>query len=111
MRTGRNRWLAAGVAAIALMLVGAGPASAKRDYVKLVDPWVEADIGRYFFFQSASQPFGMVKLRPDTSTETPWGTGYRKNEYEVKGFSHLHDWQLSGIQVMPTSESRSTMTR
>ena len=60
---------------MALTLAAAGPASAKRDYVKLVDPWVEADIGRYFFFQSASQPFGMVKLRPDTSTEHPVGNG------------------------------------
>ena len=30
-----------------------------------MNPWVEADIGRYFFFQSASNPFGLVKLRPD----------------------------------------------
>jgi predicted alpha-1,2-mannosidase len=90
-------------AALALALAGAAPASAGRDYVGLVNPWVEADIGRYFFFQSASQPFGFVKLRPDTSTSTAWGTGYRSNEDQVKGFSHLHDWQLSGVQVMPTS--------
>ncbi|WP_205856674.1 glycoside hydrolase domain-containing protein, partial [Phytoactinopolyspora endophytica] len=75
----------------------------ERDYVGLVNPWVEADIGRFFFFQSASNPFGMVKLRPDTSTHHARDTGYRKNENDVKGFSHLHDWQLSGVQVMPTS--------
>ena len=93
--------------AIACVLVWAATATgahaAQRDYVGLVNPWVEADIGRYFFFQSASQPFGFVKLRPDTSTETAWGTGYRRNEDQVKGFSHLHDWQLAGVQVMPTS--------
>lgn len=75
----------------------------ERDYVSLVNPWIEADIGRFFFFQSASNPFGMVKLRPDTSTHHARNTGYRKNEDDVKGFSHLHDWQLSGVQVMPTS--------
>src|SRR5690606_4515873 len=78
-------------------------AADERDYVGLVNPWVEADVARYFFFQSASNPFGMVKLRPDTSTNSVWGTGYRKSESQVKGFSHLHDWQLSGIQVMPTT--------
>ncbi|MGW0229847.1 glycoside hydrolase domain-containing protein [Actinopolymorpha singaporensis] len=78
-------------------------APGQRDYVSLVDPWVEADIARYFFFQSASNPFGFVKLRPDTSTNSSGGTGYRTTEHEVKGFSHIHDWQFSGVQVMPTS--------
>ncbi|WP_406416676.1 glycoside hydrolase domain-containing protein [Streptomyces sp. NBC_00842] len=78
-------------------------AEAGRDYVHLVNPWVEADRGRFFFFQSASNPFGMVKLRPDTSTNTPWGTGYLHKENNVKGFSHLHDWQIAGVQVMPTT--------
>lgn len=76
---------------------------ADQNPVDQVNPWVEADIGRYFFFQSASRPFGMVKLRPDTSTHSSYHTGYRRNENQVKGFSHLHDWRLSGVQVMPTS--------
>ena len=92
-------------------LTFAAPAQAARDYVGLVNPWVEADIGRYFFFQSASSPFGFVKLRPDTSTHAVWGTGYRRNENEVKGFSHIHDWQFSGIQVMPTSGVLPLKTR
>ena len=79
------------------------PTAGARDYVKLVDPWVEADIARYFFFQSASNPFSFVKLRPDTSTNAAWGTGYRRNEDQVKGFSHVHEWTLSGVQVMPTT--------
>ncbi|WP_326791505.1 hypothetical protein OHA79_02300 [Streptomyces sp. NBC_00841] len=78
-------------------------AEAGRDYVRLVNPWVEADRGRFFFFQSASNPFGLMKLRPDTSTNVPWGTGYRHDENNVKGFSHLHCWHLAGVQVMPTT--------
>jgi predicted alpha-1,2-mannosidase len=74
-----------------------------RDYVSLVNPWVEADRGRFFFFQSASSPFGFVKLRPDTATHDGFAGGYRRNEDQVKGFSHLHDWQISGVQVMPTT--------
>lgn len=91
-----------GVTALGLPASGA-MAQERRDYVSLVDPWVEADIGRYFFFQSATNPFGLVKLRPDTSTGAAWGTGYRKNENLVKGFSHIHEWTLSGVQIMPTT--------
>ena len=71
--------------------------------MKLVDPWIEADRGRFFFFQSAGNPFGLVKLRPDTSTASGAPTGYTSDANEVKGFSHLHDWRLAGVQVMPTS--------
>ncbi len=82
---------------------GGAAGQAGRDYVRLVNPWVESDRGRFFFFQSASNPFGLVKLRPDTSTHATWGTGYMHKENHVKGFSHLHCWQISGVQVMPTS--------
>lgn len=121
-KLGLQKRMLAGLTAAVLtsgMLVAAADAPAAlasstseqaRDYVGLVNPWVEADIGRFFFFQSASNPFGMVKLRPDTTTHHARGTGYRQNENDVKGFSHLHDWQLSGVQVMPTSgESASKL--
>jgi predicted alpha-1,2-mannosidase len=105
-------WLLALPLAAVLAAPAADAADRKdgRDYVDLVDPWIEADVARYFFFQSASNPFGMVKLRPDTSTNSVWGTGYRHNENQVKGFTHLHDWQISGVQVMPTSGTPVTKT-
>ncbi|HEX5996792.1 MAG TPA: glycoside hydrolase domain-containing protein [Jiangellales bacterium] len=77
--------------------------NAPRDYVSLVNPWVETDIARYFFFQSASNPFGLVKLRPDSGGQTGGATGYRTTDTYVKGFSHIHEWQFAGVQVMPTS--------
>ncbi|WP_051703920.1 glycoside hydrolase domain-containing protein [Glycomyces sp. NRRL B-16210] len=96
----------AGLISFAFVADGSRPAAAEpppRDYVDLVNPWVESDLSRFFFFQSASQPFGFVKLRPDTSTHHPRGTGYHWSENDVKGFSHIHDWQISGVQVMPTT--------
>lgn len=88
-----------------------GSAETSRDYVRVVNPWVEADRGRYYFFQSASNPFGFVKLRPDSSTNTLWGTGYLHSENHVKGFSHVHDWQISGVQVMPTTGASVSKTQ
>ena len=104
------RRLAALGAAAALLGAAAAPAGA-RDYVGLVNPWIEADRGRFFFFQSAATPFGFAKLRPDTSTGSTQGSGYPSTLNEVKGFSHVHEWRLSGIQVMPTSGPPVVKTR
>jgi putative alpha-1,2-mannosidase len=71
--------------------------------VGLVNPWVEADRGRFFFFQAAKTPFGFASPRPDTSTTSSAGSGYTSTQNEVKGFSHVHEWRLSGVQVMPTT--------
>ncbi len=56
---------------------------------------------RWVFFQSASRPFGMVQLSPDTDTDGTWGVGYRYDSPRIKCFSHIHSWQLSGIPVLP----------
>ena len=72
--------------------------------VDLVNPHVDAANSRWFFFSSASRPFGMVNLSPDNLVEGTWGTGYRYNVDTIRGFSHIHAWQLSGISVMPMAK-------
>lgn len=71
--------------------------------VDLVYPYIDAANSRWFFFSSASRPFGMVNLSPDMLVEGTWGTGYRYNTDTVRCFSHIHGWQLSGIPVLPTT--------
>ena len=56
---------------------------------------------RWIFFASASRPFGMVSLSPDTKVEGDWGAGYIYAEPYISTFSHVHDWQLAGVPVMP----------
>lgn len=107
-RLTRRRFLAITGGAVAAGITAGGrggSASAEhgRDYVSLVDPFWATDAARYFFFQSATNPFGLVKLRPDTNTSGYKTGGYRTTEHYVKGFSHLHEWRLAGVQVMPTS--------
>ena len=75
--------------------------TAHEDYVDLVYPFLDTANSRWFFFSSASRPFGMVNLSPDTETEGAWGSGYRYNTTNIKGFSHVHAWQMSGPSVMP----------
>jgi len=69
----------------------------------LVDPFVDAANSRWFFFNSTSRPFGMVNLSPDNAVQSDWGAGYRYQLDSIKCFSHIHDWQLSGIPVLPTT--------
>lgn len=68
-----------------------------------VYPLLDAANSRWFFFASASRPFGMVTLNPDTQTGGAWGSGYRYDTDTIKGLSHIHGWQIAGISVLPVS--------
>jgi len=76
---------------------------AQKEPVDLVYPLVDAANSRWFFFNSASRPFGMVNLSPDNAINADWGAGYRYNLDSIKCFSHIHGWQLSGVPVLPTT--------
>lgn len=68
-----------------------------------VEPMVDAANSRFFYFNSATRPFGMVNLSPDMNLNGTWNTGYRYNEDTIKCFSHIHCWEMSGIPVLPTT--------
>lgn len=80
-----------------------------NNYMDMITPYDYVDVqidtskprGRWIFFQSASLPFGMVQLQPDNKLDGCWNVGYRYKEKRVKCFSHVHQWQLGGIAVLP----------
>ena len=74
---------------------------AQKRPVDYVSPLTDTHKSRWIYFSSASRPFGMVNLSPDTKVEGDWGAGYLYGEPYVRCFSHIHDWQLAGIPVMP----------
>ncbi len=71
------------------------------DYTSLVDPYIETNRGRYFFFVTGSRPFGMVSAAPHTRNKNQNGGGYNYNESHILGFGQIHCWMLSGLEVMP----------
>ena len=73
----------------------------KVEPVDLVYPLLDASNSRWFYFNSATRPFGMVSLSPDNAYAGDWGSGYRYDKDSIKFFSHIHCWQLSGIPVLP----------
>ena len=88
-----------------LLTVGLGATTPPdtTDYVALVDPLIDTHKSRWFYFNSASRPFGMVNLSPDTNLKGSWESGYLYDSTTVRGFSHVHGWQISGILVMPAT--------
>ncbi|WP_051621246.1 GH92 family glycosyl hydrolase [Leeuwenhoekiella sp. MAR_2009_132] len=74
-----------------------------EELVDKVYPLLDTENSRWFFFSSASRPFGMVNLSPDTQTNGAWGSGYRYKTDTIKSFSHVHAWQMAGLSVMPVS--------
>ncbi|MEP2776326.1 MAG: GH92 family glycosyl hydrolase [Luteolibacter sp.] len=86
---------------IAVLLSLSGTLLAKSP-VEWVNPLIDTVESRWFYFNSASRPFGMVNLSPDTQTEGSWKSGYLYNDKFIRCFSHIHAWQLSGVAVMPT---------
>ena len=72
--------------------------------VDLVNPFIDtgAPRTRWFFFNSACRPFGMVNLSPNTKTKGDWGSGYLYDDKHISCFSHIHAWELGGVAVMPT---------
>jgi predicted alpha-1,2-mannosidase len=106
--TRASRWPLLLLAILALTFCKTAGGAATEP-VDLVYPLLDTANSRWFYFDSASRPFGMVNLSPDTEVDGAWGSGYRYNTLEIKGFSHVHAWQLSGLSVMPVSDDRELL--
>jgi len=58
--------------------------------VSLVDPYIETTRGRYFFFVTGSQPFGMISSAPLTRNKNQMGGGYNYNSTEILSFPQVY---------------------
>lgn len=78
------------------------PAPAARQPVDWVDPLIGTSAPglRWMMFPGPSMPFGMVKLSPDNRE---WRAGYNHDIRNIAGFSHIHDWTLGGLLMMPAT--------
>ena len=47
-------------------------------------------------------PFSMVKLSPDMQN-SGWQAGYDPSLENIAGFSHIHEWTMAGVSLMPTA--------
>jgi predicted alpha-1,2-mannosidase len=54
-------------------------------------------------------PFGMVKLSPDNQN-TGWQAGYQPSFESVGVFSHVHEWTMAGLGMLPVTGALKTHT-
>lgn len=54
-------------------------------------------------------PFGMVKLSPDNQN-SGWQAGYQPSSESVGLFSHIHEWTMAGLGMMPVTGALKTHT-
>ena len=79
--------------------------STATDFAGWVDPYIETNRGRYFFFVPGARPFGMAGAAPHTRNKNQNGGGYNYNENEILGFGQIHTWMISGIEIMPADNT------
>ena len=71
----------------------------RADYV---DTRMGAAHSRWMIAPGPWMPFGMVKVSPDNQN-TCWQAGYQPSFESIGCFSHIHEWTMAGVGVMPTS--------
>lgn len=75
------------------------PLQTKADYV---DTRIGSAHSRWMIAPGPWMPFGMVKISPDNQN-TGWQAGYQPTFETIGCFSHIHEWTMAGLGVMPTN--------
>lgn len=75
------------------------PQQTKADYV---DTRIGTAHSRWMIAPGPWMPFGMVKLSPDNQN-TCWQAGYQPTFESIGCFSHIHEWTMAGVGLMPTN--------
>jgi predicted alpha-1,2-mannosidase len=84
---------------------------AQQRPVDKVYPLLDAANSRWFYFSSACRPFGMVSLFPDMNIDGEWDSGYRYASDTILDITHIHEWQLAGVAVMPVTFDETSMQK
>ncbi|MBL4559526.1 MAG: GH92 family glycosyl hydrolase [Labilibaculum sp.] len=80
----------------------------KREAKKEITPagYVDTKIGtghsRWMIAPGPWMPFSMVKLSPDNQNAS-WQAGYEPNFESIGCFSHIHEWTVAGLGIMPAN--------
>jgi predicted alpha-1,2-mannosidase len=67
-----------------------------------VDTRIGTAHSRWMIAPGPWMPFSMVKLSPDNQN-TGWQSGYQPTFESIGCFSHIHEWTMAGLGMMPTN--------
>ena len=99
---------------VAAFFSGSAFAADIESYADYVNPNIGSAHSRWFFYTPAAVPFGMAKLGPCTNAHygNPSGweaVGYDGRHDSIEGFANVHEFQVGGIVVMPTTGTLQTV--
>ena len=101
------------LAMAALGLAGCGNTGSQEDLIHYADPNIGTVHSRWFFYTPAAEPFGLAKLGASTNgtygNAQGWeAVGYDGTHTSIDGFPCLHEFQIGGISLMPTTGGLKT---
>lgn len=86
----------------------------REELGQYVEPRIGTAHCRWFHFTPGAMPFGMAKPAPSTNghlgNKSGWeATGYDYRDHSIEGFPCLHEFQIGGIVLMPTTGALKTI--
>ena len=72
-----------------------------------VDTRIGTAHSRWMIAPGPWMPFSMVKLSPDNQN-IGWQAGYQPTFETIGCFSHIHEWTMAGLGMMPTNGELQT---
>ena len=73
-----------------------------------VDTRIGTAHSRWMIAPGPWMPFGMVKLSPDNQN-AGWQAGYQPTFESIGCFSHIHEWTMGGLGMLPTNGKLQTV--
>lgn len=73
-----------------------------QGYSDYVDTRLGTAHSRWMIAPGPWMPFGMVKISPDNQN-SGWMGGYDPTFESIGTFSHIHEWTMAGLGIMPTA--------
>lgn len=67
-----------------------------------VDQYMGTSGSRWMINPGPWMPMGMVKISPDNE-DSKWKAGYDYQVENIMGFSHVHEWTMAGLLMMPAN--------
>lgn len=74
-----------------------------------VDTRIGTAHSRWMIAPGPWMPFSMVKLSPDNQNKG-WQAGYQPTFESIGCFSHIHEWTMGGLGMMPTNGTLQIVT-
>lgn len=81
----------------------------QQTYADYVDTRTGTAHSRWMIAPGPWMPFSLVKLSPDNQNKG-WQAGYQPTFESVGCFSHIHEWTMGGLGMMPTNGPLLTKT-